>query len=74
MIAIRSLYFTMEENQDPHLGHRFRKRRSHHKHKSSGPKINPIHVVITVILAIVLAFFVIRHDSGGSPRADYSQN
>jgi hypothetical protein len=30
--------------------------------------------VITVILAIVLAFFVIRHDSGGSPRADYSQN
>lgn len=62
MITIRSLYFTMEENQYPHLGRRFRKRRSHDKHKSSGPKLNPIHVAITVILAIVLAFFVIRQD------------
>ena len=64
----------MEENQDPHLGQRIRKRRSHHKPRSRGPKLNPIHVVITIIVAIVLAFFVIRHDSGGSPSAGYSEN
>lgn len=62
------------ENQEPQSSQKIRKRRSHHKTQSRGPKANLIHVAIAAVLALMIAFYIVHRGPSEDLQASYSAN